>query len=281
MNSSLAIIFTCHNRKEKTCACVKSLRAQTDMPEFDLYVCDDGSTDGTAESIKAICPTVEILQGDGNLFWSRGMHVAMEAAVKKEYKLYLMINDDVDFFSTMWESMYQAYLDNHKTGIVGCTLSKKTGKQSYGGSNFLRNKKNYYIGPMLVPDKQTYVTCDLANWNCILLDSEIIKKVGIIDNRYEHAMGDFDYSFRMKEKGYGLVLAKEYVGYCENNGIKNTFKDCNLSRKNRIKKLFAANGLPVKSWKYFVFRYYHHGKYRNFFAPYIKYMCCIVLGRDC
>lgn len=281
MDSSLAIIFTCHNRKEKTSTCIKSLQMQKDMPKFDLYVCDDGSTDGTAERIKAICPTAKILRGDGNLFWSRGMYVAMKAAKQKGYQLYLMINDDVSFLPTMWKNMYQAYLDNPKAGIVGCTLSKMTGKQSYGGANFIEAKKGDYIGPMISPNSEKYITCDLANWNCILLNSEIVDEVGIIDNRYEHAMGDFDYSFRMREKGYGLVLAKEYIGYCENNGIKNTFKDHSVSRKKRIKKLYAENGLPIKSWRYFVFRYYKHGKLRNFLVPYIKYMCCIAMGKDC
>lgn len=281
MKSSLAIIFTCHNRKDKTCNCIRSIKSQQNIPDYDLYICDDGSTDGTKESIKAISPTAIILQGNGDLYWSRGMYVAMKAAIEKEYKLYLMVNDDVAFLPTMWGSIYQAYLDNPKSGIVGCTLSRSTGEQSYGGSNFIERKKGDYIGPTLVPNKQEYIKCDLANWNCFLLDDEIINKIGTIDNRYEHAMGDFDYSFRMKEKGYSLVLAKEYVGYCENNGIENTFKDHSLSRRKRMKKLYAANGLPVKSWRYFVFRYYKHGKYRNFLIPYIKYITCIVLGKDC
>ena len=281
MNSSLAIIFTCHNRKEKTCECIKSIQDQINIPAYDLYVCDDGSTDGTDEGIKRICPNAIILRGNGNMCWSRGMYVAMKAAVKKGYKFYLMINDDVYFFHTMWESMYQAYLDNPRSGVVGCTLSKTTGKQTYGGANFIIDRKGDYIGPMLAPDKNKYISCDLANWNCVLLDSDIVKEVGIIDNRYEHAMGDFDYSFRMKEKDYGLILAKDFIGYCENNEIKNTFKDHKVPRKNRIEKLFAPNGLPTKSWKYFVYSYYQHGKHRNYYAPYIKYLLCIALGRDC
>lgn len=281
MKSSLAIIFTCHNRKQKTCNCIKSIQKQKDIPNFDLYVCDDGSTDGTEECIKNLSPNATVLHGAGDLFWSRGMSVAMKAAVEDGHQFYLMINDDVDFLPTMWESMYCAYKENPRSGVVGCTLSRMTGKQSYGESNFIVDKKGDYIGPMLEPSKDEYISCDLANWNCILLDSKTVADVGIIDNRYEHAMGDFDYSFRMKDKGYSLVLAKEYIGYCENNGIKNTFKDRNIPRMKRVKKLFAENGLPIKSWRYFVYHYYQHGKQRNFYMPYIKYLLCIVLGKDC
>jgi GT2 family glycosyltransferase len=181
----------------------------------------------------------------------------------------------------MWIKMMSAYEKNYPCGVVGCMLSKKTKMQSYGGSLFISDKKGDYVGPMLAPKSDEYVKCDLANWNCFLINNEIVMKVGLIDSRYEHAMGDFDYSFRMRRSGYTIILAKEYVGYCENNGIHNTYKDKQLGRKKRLKKLFSANGLPVKSWYYFTKTYYEHGHIRNFLVPYIKYLSCIILGRDC
>lgn len=277
----IAVIFTCHNRKEKTLRCIKSLLQQENMPKFMLYVCDDGSTDGTDQAIMNAYPNSVIIYGNGNLFWSRGMHKAMSAAVKENYDLYLMVNDDVEFFPAMWETMYQAYLDNMDCGIVGCTISASTGKQSYGGANFIIDKSGDYVGSMIAPSNKEYVPCDLANWNCFLVSAEIVNVVGLIDNRYEHAMGDFDYSFRMKENSFNLVLAKNYIGYCENNGISNTFKDANLSRKQRLHKLFSPNGLPVKSWKYFTKKYYKNGAFRNFIVPYIKYIFCIIFKREC
>lgn len=277
---SLAIIFTCFNRKEKTLRCVESLINQNSIPTFDLYICDDGSTDGTVEAVKSIYPNARIIQGTGDLFWSRGMYEAMQAAQNK-YDLYLMVNDDVEFMPTMWESMFTAYSDKKECGVVGCTLSKDTGKQSYGGCCFIENKKGDYVGPMLAPSSQEYVSVDLANWNCFLISREIIDKVGLIDKRYEHAMGDFDYSFRMKKAQYPIFLAKNFVGYCNNNSIKNTFKDSSLTRRERFQKLFAANGLPIKSWYYFTINYYKNGKIKNFINPYIKYFICIILRKDC
>jgi glycosyltransferase involved in cell wall biosynthesis len=47
----IAVLMTCFNRKEKTLCCIESLFAQENMPTFDLYVCDDASTDGTSEAI--------------------------------------------------------------------------------------------------------------------------------------------------------------------------------------------------------------------------------------
>ena len=49
-----AALLTCHNRKEKTLACLKSL--YRNMPEVDVYLTDDGCADGTAEAVKSIFP---------------------------------------------------------------------------------------------------------------------------------------------------------------------------------------------------------------------------------
>ena len=280
-NIKIAVIFTCFNRKEKTLRCVNSLLDQTDMPKFSLYICDDGSTDGTAEAVKKIMPDAVIINGTGSLFWSRGMNVAMKAAAAHGYDLYLMVNDDVEFKDDMWQLMYAAYEANKSCGVIGCTLSKTTGKQSYGGAKFIESRSGDFIGSMLAPKNDSFVECDVANWNCFLIDDTVVKKVGLIDNVYEHAMGDFDYSLRMRKQGFKIVQAKEYIGYCENNDIKGTFKDSALPRKTRLKKLFAQNGLPYKSWKCFVKRYYKHGAFKNIYVPYIKYISAIILGMDC
>lgn len=281
INKKIAVIFTCFNRKEKTIKCVKSLLKQKNMPDFQLYICDDRSTDGTVDEINKIIPEAVVIEGTGSLFWSRGMYEAMKPAVEHGYEFYLMINDDVEFNDNMWQLMHEAYEANKSCGVTGSTLAKSTGKQSYGGAKFFKKRSGDYIGPMLEPKHDIFVECDVANWNCFLIDDAVIKEVGLIDNVYEHAMGDFDYSLRMRKQGFKIVQAKDYVGYCEDNDIYGTFKDSSLPRKQRIKKLFAQNGLPYKSWKRFVKKYYVHGTLKNIYVPYLKYGLAILLRKDC
>ena len=89
MNSTkmnrIAVLLTCHNRSEKTTACLHSL-FQCYLPSdfvLDVFLVDDGSTDGTAELVTEKFPKVIIIHGDGNLFWNRGMHLAWSYASKK------------------------------------------------------------------------------------------------------------------------------------------------------------------------------------------------------
>ena len=62
---SLAVLLTCHNRKEKTLACLKHLYESEKDCSFELdmevYVTDDGSDDGTYEAIRDLHPDMATL----------------------------------------------------------------------------------------------------------------------------------------------------------------------------------------------------------------------------
>jgi GT2 family glycosyltransferase len=76
MNYTIAVLLTCHNRKEKTLSCLTAL-FNCIVPDgygFNVFLVDDACTDGTAEAIKEKFPQVNIIQETGNLCWNREMH---------------------------------------------------------------------------------------------------------------------------------------------------------------------------------------------------------------
>ena len=92
-------LMTCFNRKEKTKNAIKTLRSGNPNLEFSFLVVDDNSTDGTKQEIEKI-PGVEVISGNGSLFYSGGMRIAIEHAKKRQkvYDYCLLFNDDVDFY---------------------------------------------------------------------------------------------------------------------------------------------------------------------------------------
>ena len=74
---TIAALITCFNRKEKTILCLTNLFKQPLLNNFelDVFLTDDGCTDGTAEAVGKMFPQVHIIKGDGNLFWNRGMYM--------------------------------------------------------------------------------------------------------------------------------------------------------------------------------------------------------------
>ena len=124
-NKEVAVLLTCYNRKEKTLACLHSF-VEARKPDgyiFDIYLVDDGSTDGTSDFVMDIFPDVNIIKGAGNLFWAGGMRLAWKTALKrKEYDAFLLLNDDVvlfnDFLHNLIETDMHALRTHNKTVIL-------------------------------------------------------------------------------------------------------------------------------------------------------------------
>ena len=93
----IAILMTCHNRKEKTVECISALcdalagynkgGGNGDI-DAKLFLTDDGCTDGTAEAVGQQCfmrnLQSSIVKGNGNLYWAGGMRLAWMKALKDQ-----------------------------------------------------------------------------------------------------------------------------------------------------------------------------------------------------
>ena len=142
MSRNIAVLITCYNRREKTIRCLHSLFAAT-LPAnhlLTIFLVDDGSTDGTAAAVTKEFPEVRILQGNGQLYWNRGMHLAWETAKNTaDFDFYLWLNDDVKIKPNGIEVLFQNY-KNYPNGIIaGVMASEIDGKITYGG--FDKNEK--------------------------------------------------------------------------------------------------------------------------------------------
>lgn len=241
----LAIVMCSHNRKKMTERSVfqlnESIKKCFDV-QCKIYVCDDGSTDGTPEMLKENFDNVILLRGTGNLYWCKSMHMAMKVAVKEDYDFYLMVNDDTNFKENVVQIMLESYEQAGKScGIVGAMCYENV--CTYGGRT---------ADKILIQPNGKLQMCDWANWNCFLIDREVVKSVGIIDGKYQHACGDFDYSYRMLQAGFPIYVSTEYVGEAQKNGIEGTYQDYSLTRRKRLKLLLSPKGLPIYSY----FRYH-------------------------
>ena len=134
----LSTILTVFNRKEKTLNCLTSLFNITH--DIDVYLVDDGSTDGTWDAVKEKFPQVNLIKGNGNLFWSRGMYTAWKEAVKGDYDAYIWLNDDQKLRSNFLEELFSVEQENNWNCIVtGRIADIESGEIIYCGYD--NNKK--------------------------------------------------------------------------------------------------------------------------------------------
>ena len=271
----IAVLMTCHNRKAKTLLCLDSIYSQSGNKglSFDVYLVDDGCTDGTIEEVKKRFPNIKILNADGNLYWNRGMHKAFSEALQHGYDYYVFINDDIlllkDGFSNLLRThKVVAKQKTTKALIVGTGVSSKSFNVTYGGL-----KRKSLLIPLsfrLLKPEPFIQNCDTMNGNCVLIPQEVAQRVGNLDYRFTHSMGDIDYGLRAKKVGCQIFVAPGITFMCSRNSKENTWLDNNLNLSDRIKKLNDIKGLPPKERLIFLKRHSKLFWPIYFIYPYIK-----------
>jgi GT2 family glycosyltransferase len=261
MSNRLAILITCFNRKELTLNCIKMLYQQNvDNLSIVIYLVDDGSTDGTSDLIKQNYPYVNIIEGNGSLFWNGGMRLAWETALKDKSDFYLWVNDDSFIYSDSIARLLICYQELVKQGqtvgaILGSMVDPITKKLTYGGRLKCSRLNPVKIGPVVVPSVDAQ-KCDFINGNLILIPVTTVDAIGILSNEFTHSMGDFDYGLRSIKVGLNCWVSPGVYGECETNSIEGSWQDKSLPLKDRVDKMKSITQLPpLKEWTTFIKRH--------------------------
>jgi len=254
---TIAVLITCHNRKEKTLKCLRNLFCQKGIGEsflLEVFLVDDGCTDGTPEVIKLDFPQVTIIQGSGNLYWNRGMHLAWDtAAANKDFDFYLWLNDDTFLMEYAIEILLKGIF--LEAIVCGTTKSQLSKKATYGAFTFKPQK-------LLIPNGK-FQNADYCNGNCVLIPRNVFKRLGNLDPIFQHALGDFDYCMRAQKIGIEIKVAPEFIGFCESHKTVPNWQCISLNVIERIKSLYS----PLSGCnppEFFVFEKRHNGIFLAF-----------------
>lgn len=241
----IAVLITCFNRRESTLACLERLYGQ-ELPanhELITVLVDDGSKDGTGDAVRESFPQVEILKGDGNLYWCGGMRVAWAHAAKSDPDYYLLLNDDTLIEkNAISELLGLCQSPESRTIAVASIVDPNTYRASYGGV-----AKGTGLA---IPDGQP-TSCATFNANCVIVTRAVYREMGMLHSVYSHAMGDTDYGFHASKRGIEILSSGSFLGTCELNIGRDVWRDRSLDRRARFKALQSPKGLPFREWMEF------------------------------
>lgn len=241
---TIAALLTCHNRKVKTLKCLDSLFAIDSS--IEIYLTDDGCTDGTSEEVQRNFPKIHIIRGDGGLFWNRGMYAAWKEALKGGYDYYLWLNDDVELYADSLEELKNC--NKEGTAIVSGIVEDCNHENIlYGGFDVSKQ----LIIPKGKPQKIRWM-----NGNVVLVPKSVVEKIGILDPYFIHDLGDVDYGMRAQKNGIEVLSTGKPIASGYRNDICRIRK-WNSSLLDRFKALNMPLGSPLR--QNFHFRYRHFG----------------------
>lgn len=126
------VVLTC-NQKALTLRCLRSLASFIEAPDCELILVDNGSTDGTADAVRAEFPLVRLLAQENNIGISRGRNAGLQRCTGE----YLMIldNDTVADKETVF-GLADYLHRNPEVGIVAPRLVSPDGETQRSFKSF-------------------------------------------------------------------------------------------------------------------------------------------------
>jgi GT2 family glycosyltransferase len=247
----LAVIIPVHNALDYTIKCLKNLYDEinpvlSDSKVVETIVVDDGSTDGTKEWILENYPKVNILQGDGNMWWSGGINVGMQFAMDKlACTHFLWWNNDILTNGQFFPNLFNILVDSTSEEIHGSKiyqLSNRNELWSAGGYfNTKTGKKDMYGRGETNDNYNEPFEVDWFPGMGTIFHRSVYETIGLCDAKhFPQYHGDSDYTFRAKKAGFKLILQPSLVLF---NDTANTAKKHEDSFRQLLKSLTHTKSL--------------------------------------
>lgn len=244
---SVAVLITCHNRRSKTLTALQRLHEAT-LPQhsrFGIFLVDDGSSDGTAEAVSAAYPSVEVIKGDGSLFWNGGMRLAWSHAAKVGFDYYLWLNDDTflepDGLLKLFAALAAQRAQVGQEGIiVGSAREPTSDRASFGVFSFR--------GVEAPPTQPGPI--EIFNGNAVLVSAHAFSRLGNLSPAYRHCFGDIDYGLRARRADIPVWAASGFVATCAGNGLP-LWQSPEVPLKTRWRIMHSPKGCPPHELRHF------------------------------
>lgn len=240
------IIVLTYNNLKINKQCIESILTKTAYPNYELIIVDNLSTDGTVEYLKELESKgndhVRIIFNDENLGFAGGNNIGIQSS-GGDY--YILLNNDTIVTRGWISSLVKHMVNDCKLGMCG-PVTNSIGNEAkvacdYSTLEELEEFAYNYTSDHINSEYSHPRTLALF---CTIIDANVIKKCGYLDENYKVGMfEDDDYAEAVKSQRYDLAIANDvFIHHFDGSSFKKLEDD-------RYKKIFEANkAVFEKKW---------------------------------
>lgn len=197
----LYIIIVSYKNAYLTLECINSIYKST-YKEFRIVVVDNNSPDNTYDILKEKLPkSVILIRTDKNGGFSYGNNVGIKYALNNNAEYIMLLNNDTVIDSNLIFNLLQ------NTNEFTVTVPKIYYYEYPNKIWYAGGKYNYIKGDAIhigknKKDNQKFNQkreVDFVTGCCVLIQKDILKKIGMLDESFFMYHEDVDLSFRLKE----------------------------------------------------------------------------------
>ena len=237
----VAVVICNYNKKEDVLACIQAV-LDSDYANFDIYVVDNGSTDGSVAAIeKQYGEKLHLLAHKENLGGTGGFNSGLDLVKEKDYAYVMCLDNDAMVTPTAISAMV-AFLESHEAvGMVGAKVYHRQYPDyvqqmgiCFSFAQF--GAETLYADVLDGPDIPETVYCDAVAACAVMLPMQVLRQVGGMPRDTFLYWDDMEWGYKVKQAGYQVAVtgsAKVYHTMSANTPKKDTFSIYYLWR-NRV-----------------------------------------------
>ena len=260
------IIILNFNGWQNTIECFNSLE-MLNVPKniaVEYLIVDNASRDDSINKIKEKFPKVTMIENQTNLGFTGGNNEGVRVALASGADFVMLLNNDTIVHSNLVKNLLEPLDHDNVDGVVpkiyfekGYEFDKSRYKESEkgkviwyaGGKMDWDNLIGKNIGVDEVDHGQFNVRMEteLATGCCFLIRSDVLKNIGMFDDRYFLYYEDADLSERIKKAGFKIIYEPAAIVWhknAESSGVGSDLHDYYISR-NRL--LFGMTYAPMRT----------------------------------
>lgn len=205
------------------------LLENTAIPGVEIIVADNASTDNSLEILKKDFPTIRTIVLDENYGFAGGYNKAFEQ-IEADY--FVLLNSDVEV-TALWLEPLIDYMNENKD-VAACqpkilSYYQRTHFEHAGASGGFIDRFGFpfcrgRIFGLAEEDKGQYDDVAEVFWAsgaCMVVRSNLFKKVGGLDDEFFAHMEEIDLCWRFKSRGYKVKCIPQSKVYHIGGGTLN------------------------------------------------------------
>lgn len=235
-----SIVIVTYNNLELNRLCLQSLFTNTEWPNFEVIVVDNGSTDGTTafleDSVRGY-PSLKVIFNEHNL----GFAAANNQGLAEARGQFLVLLNNDTALPRGWLTALIRHLSTDKTiGLIG-PMTNEIGNEAKVAVEYssLKEMPLWSAQFMRQNDSQVFGIHMLAMF-CVAMRREVFEQVGFLDERFGVGLfEDDDYSRRIRDAGYQILCARDsFVHHMGSASFKQLAPDDYFQLFERNRRLY-------------------------------------------
>jgi GT2 family glycosyltransferase len=205
---SLWVVLVGWNSHDDVLRCLEALQRQT-YPSLRTVLVDNGSSDGTAAAVRARFPQVRLFALGSNHGFARAVNIGLRYALERGASYVLLLNPDTWFEPNTLTQLLAVAEADRRLGIASPKIYLQRAPDHLWGVGGVLTDQGLRFYGLEERDAGQYDAgqVDFLLGCAMLLRAEMLREVGLLDERFFVFCEEIDLCLRARAAGWQVSLA--------------------------------------------------------------------------